>query len=98
MAAGFPLDKANLDSRMGNAVLQLRVALDECQAVADLLADTDRCADAALTAMGYVTADITTMRAAFTALANLRSVAHGTRTQAAVNDFFYDAKKLTGVR
>jgi hypothetical protein len=99
MSVGFTIDKAGIDSRAGQLVLNLRQALQSCSDMCDLLNDTSVFAnDAALTALGYTAAEVTTLRAAFTDLKKLWQISHAAATQAAANDFFFNAKHLTGLQ
>lgn len=94
MTVGLPSAKVDIDNRAGYLALQLRDTFNSIQVVKDWL---DTQTDATLTSLGYSAGDITTLRAAFTDLSNLGKVAHAQATQASANDFFFNAKKLTGV-
>lgn len=101
MSVGFTLTKADLDTRAGQLAQALRDDLARCAAFCDLLNDTSIVppanSDAFLQGLGYSASDITTLRAAFTDLKALYNVAHAAGTVASVNDFFFNAKHLTGV-
>lgn len=93
--AGFGTTKAEIDTRIGSLIVVIRDSLDAAVRV-----DTwfDEQTDTDLVNKGYSAAEITTMRAAFNALVDLRNIAIGQRTQPAVNDFLFDARKLTGLQ
>jgi hypothetical protein len=95
VAVGFPLLKTDIDNRAGSLVVQLRDTFEKIRlfkAVLDAFA-----ADADLIALGYNQADVTLLRAAIFDLDKLRQVGVAGATQASVNDFWFSAKKLTGV-
>ena len=96
--AGYALNQNELDQRMGRAVTNLRDALDEVVAVKALLDDTTLLPDATLTALGYSSGDITTIRASFADLVALYKIAHAQQQQVGNNDFFFNAKHLAGAR
>jgi hypothetical protein len=98
VAIGFEINKAGIDQRAGGLVLALRDDLYRCAQFCDLLNDTSIFAnDAALIAYGYTQAEVTLLRAAFTDLKALYSVAHAAGTVGSANDFFFSAKHLVGV-
>jgi hypothetical protein len=94
MPVGYPALKTDIDARAGQLVLTLRDTLTRIQSLKLFL---DAQSDGALTALGYSSADVTVLRAGITDLDNLRKVATALGTQAAANDFFYNAKYLVGV-
>lgn len=94
MAVGWPADKTTIDQRAGQVVIALRQALDD---VAAFKAFLDRTPDNTLTALGYSSEDVATLKSAITDLAKLRDLARAQATQPAANDFFFFAKQLTGV-
>jgi hypothetical protein len=94
MPVGIPVDKSTLDTTAGRTVLQLAQTFDQVVRLKNWL---DAKTDAELLALGYVAAEITLLRASFTDLSNLVKVARGQGTQAAANDFFFNARKLTGL-
>ena len=97
MSVGFSLTKADLDARAGSLVVAVRDALYRCKAMNDLLNDTGIIPnDAFLTGLGYTSGEVTTLRAAFTDLNSLYNVSHAAGTVSSNNDFFFNAKKLTG--
>lgn len=98
MSVGFTATKADLDARAGQLAMGLRDNLQRCSDFCDLLNDTTIFPnDAALTALGYTAGEVTILRAAFTDLKKLKDIAHAAATQASTNDFFFNAKHLTGV-
>lgn len=94
MSVGFPADKTDIDLRSGQAVVNLREAMDTVLRINTWLGEQS---DATLTALGYSQTEVNLLKASFTDLSNLVGVARGTRTQAAVNDFFFNARKLTAM-
>jgi hypothetical protein len=97
MSTGYPITKVDLDNRMGALVLALRGALANCVSFKVLLDDTTILPDATLTSLGYTSGEITTIRAAFTDLKKLSDIANNAAVQAATNDFWFNAKHLTGI-
>lgn len=98
MSVGFTLNKADIDNKAGSLVVSVRDALDRCKQMCDLLNNTNIVPnDAFLTGLGYTSGEVTTLRAAFTDLKALYSVSHAGQTVLVVNDFFFNAQKLTGV-
>jgi hypothetical protein len=98
MAAGFTITKADIDARAGQLVVATRDDLYRCAQFCDLLNDTSIFAnDAALTALGYSGAEVTMIRASFTDLKSLYNVSHAAGTVPSNNDFWFNAKHLTGV-
>lgn len=91
---GFPTDKGNIDNRAGFLALTLRDTLADVVTVKTWL---DSKQDADLTGLGYSSGEVTTLRAAFTDMAKLASIARGQEVQAAASDFFWNAKHLTGL-
>lgn len=97
MSAGYPITKVDLDNRMGQSILALRQALDEIKRIKTMLDDTTILPDATLTTLGYTSGEITQLRAAFTDLSKLRDISIAAATQSSVNDFWFNAKHLTGL-
>lgn len=98
MTVGLPITKADIDTKAGALVITLRDTLAKCAAFSDLLNDTTIFAnDAALTALGYTAGEVTTLRAAFTDLKALYNVARAAQAVPSANDFWFNAKHLTGV-
>ena len=93
MSVGFPQDKANVDARLGQVALAVRVALADVKALQTYMAATP---DATLLAMGYVQAEVNTMKSALTDLNKLATVYEGTDTQTPAYDFRTFAKLLVG--
>ena len=97
MSIGLTLTKTDLDQRAASVVLSVRDSLRRCAEFCDLLNDTSIFPnDAALTALGYTSGEVTQLRAAFTSLKALWNISHANGTQGTNNDFFFDAKHLTG--
>jgi hypothetical protein len=98
VAIGFEINKAGIDQRAGGLVLALRDDLYRAAQFCDLLNDTSIFAnDAALIAYGYTQGEVTTLRASFTDLKALYNVSHAAGTVPSANDFFFNAKHLTGL-
>jgi hypothetical protein len=96
MAAGYPLDRYTLDQRVGGAVVSLETGFANIAQVKSLLDDTSRASDVILLDLGYSQDEIGQLRAAFSALSNLDAIGHGRMAQPEANDFWWDAKHLTG--
>lgn len=94
MSVGFPATKTDIDLRAGQAVVNAREAMDSIIRINVWLGEQS---DASLVALGYTQTEVTLLKSSFTDLANLVGVARGTRTQAAANDFFFNARKLTAL-
>lgn len=98
MSVGFTATKADIDARAGQLVMAVRDGLARCAAFSDLLSDTSIFPnDAALTALGYTAGEVTQLRAAFIDMKALYNVARANGTVVANNDFWFNAKHLTGV-
>ena len=97
MSVGFAVNKTDVDNQMGRLVVDVRESLEACVDFKTWLDDTALGTDTFLTDLGYSAGEITTIRAAFSAMSNLNNIAHAAGTQASANDFFFDAKKLTGI-
>lgn len=95
MSVGFTLTKTDVDQQAANIALQVKRSLDAAHAFKAWLDDTIH-QDSVLTGLGYAAGDITTLRAAYADLDKLYQVAHALATQAATNDFFFNAKNLLG--
>lgn len=96
MSVGFPVTKADMDNLMGRQVLALWTALDDVRKFKAGLDDSIH-NDAFLTSLGYSTGDITALRAAYADLDKLRQISHAAAIQAATNDFWFNAKSLSGL-
>lgn len=95
MAAGFPIDKQQIDAKVGQVVLNLREACEDARAFKVWL---DEQTDEVLLGYGYTEADVTLVRAAVAALDKLARIAVAQETQPAADDFFFHARRLTGLR
>jgi hypothetical protein len=102
--AGLSSDRGTLDLVMGQAVLSLRDALDECSRINDMLQNDPRFTDETLTTSvqdggyGYGTDEMNAIKPAFAALSKLRDIAHAQAVQSPADNFFFWANNLTGVR
>lgn len=95
MAAGFSqLTKSQIDSRIGQVIVQLRESFED---VAVVKAWLDAQTDQVLTGFGYDNDDIANIRSAFAALDKLADVAVGGDTVPNADDFFFFGRRLTGL-
>jgi hypothetical protein len=99
MAAGYTVTRIDLDNLMGRLVQSLVVDLTNIVAFKAKLDDTSLFTDAVLQAapLNYTSGDTTQIRAAFTDLAKLRDISYAAATQSSANDFWFNAKHLTGI-
>lgn len=93
--AGFTVDAGTINNRAGSLVVQLRQDLDAIKQFNAWLTDAAT-TDGYLQGVGVSAADITALRASFTDLMSLYNVSHGV-SSTGVNDFFFNARHLTGV-
>ena len=100
MSVGFPTTKGDFDSRAGSLIIAARDSLANISAFCAIL-QSAQWPDASLISLGYTQAEVTTLKAAMTDLGgtgnSLFRIAHGQAFVAANNDFFANAKLLTGV-
>lgn len=97
MTVGFPALKVDVDSRVGQLVVELRDTFAKIQIFKAWLDDAAH-NDAFLSGtLGYSAGDITLLRATLTDLDKLRQVATAQATQTPANDFFFNAKQVVGV-
>jgi hypothetical protein len=99
--AGRQLTALDINNRAAAVVEQLWSALDQAHQLALWLSDSNN-STGVLTAapISLSSADDTAIRAAILDLGSatgLWGVAHAQKTVTAVNDFFFNAKKLSGV-
>lgn len=99
MAAGYTITRVDLDNRMGALIAALRTDLQNIVEFKALLDDGSLLTDAVLQAapFSYSSGDTTLIRAAFTDLKKLSDISNATATQASTNDFWFNAKHLTGI-
>jgi hypothetical protein len=101
--AGYPITKADLDNTMGRLVQALAADFAAIVAFKKLLDDTTILPDGVLTALGYsgpvgtAGTDLQIIRSSFTDLAKLRDISYAQATQSPANDFWFNAKHLTGI-
>lgn len=99
MSVGFLANKTAIDSQAGSLVVAVRDSLYRANQFCAWLQSSQQ-ADANLVALGYVQAEVTTLKAAFTDLGgagvSLFNIAHGGTLPGGPNDFFFNAKLLTG--
>ena len=100
MSVGRGLTKADIDSRAASVVEMVWSALNEANKLSLLLANTNIIPnDTFLVNLGYSSGEVTLLRAAINDLGSangLYGVAHGTKTQASVNNFFFNGQQITG--
>lgn len=99
MTVGYAITRVDLDNRMGALVAALRTDLQNIVEFKALLDDGSLLTDAVLQAapFGYSPAETALIRAAFTDLKKLSDIAGSAAVQAATNDFWFNAKHLTGI-
>lgn len=97
MTIGFPMTKADIDTRLGLEVGDLWKALAAIHARRQWLDDSAHNTTFMTTApLSYTSGEDTTIRAAITDLDKLWQISHAAATQGAANDFFFNAKLLGG--
>lgn len=94
MSVGLPANKADWDNRSGSLAVQLRDTFAAIQRFRTLLVATP---DANLIALGYVQAEIDTMKSAYLDLDQLAQVYNGTATRTPAYNYQTFAKLITGV-
>lgn len=95
MAVGLQATKNDLDQRLGTQALQVLQLLTQWQA---LKTHVDSMLDADLTALGYVTADVTLIRSISTDIGTILSVFTGAAAQGATPyDFRANLRKVAGM-
>ena len=101
MSVGFPAAKSDFDSRAGMLAVSARQALYNCSQFNALLQNAPWATDANLVALGYVQAEVTLLKAAFTDLGgtgnSLYRIANGLAFVGANNNFFFNSNQLCGV-
>ena len=105
MSVGFPVTKADLDTKMALEIGAVATALEACRARLIWLNDAARNTPYLTTTLGYTSGEETTLRAAFADLDSLRQISHGVGAKgiatigstAAANNFFFSAQQLGGV-
>lgn len=100
MSVGRGLTKNDIDLRMASVVEQVWGALNLANQASLWLANTNIVTDTVLTNLTYTSGEITLLRAAINDLGSangLYGIAHGTKTQPAVNNFFFNGQQITGV-
>lgn len=97
MGVGYAITKLDLDNTAAREVAAVWLALDAANKRNTWLNDAQNTDANMLTPLGYSGSEITLLRATFTDLNKLWGIAHATQTQASTNDFFFNAKKLSGV-
>jgi hypothetical protein len=95
VSVGFNVAKTDVDQQAANIALQVKRSLQAAHDWTAWLHDAAH-TDAYLIGLGYLQAEVNTMRAAFADLDKLYQVAHALATQSATNDFFFNAKLLLG--
>lgn len=92
--AGIPVNKDIINGRAGYLVKTLRDTLAE---VGRLKAYFDSVGTPGLTGLGFTTDEAALLGSAFGDLDKVRRIANGQDTQAEASDFFFWAKRLTGI-
>ncbi|HWD83314.1 MAG TPA: hypothetical protein VG497_30650 [Kribbella sp.] len=94
MSVGFPKDQAAVNAIVG----ELAVSVNRnFRRAAQLKTEVDSYNDAALTAVGYSAADITTLRALVADLATLNNIYTGAASLATAKDFRTSLRPVWGV-
>jgi hypothetical protein len=96
MTVGFTQTKDDVNNRAGQLAVGLRDTLAECVQFKAWLDDAAT-TDAFLSGLGFSSGEITLLRASFTDLAKLSDISHAAATQSPANDFWFNARHLTGV-
>lgn len=99
MAAGYQVSLLDINNRAGALVVGLWSGLEEIRKF-KLWLDDSAHNDPFFTGLGMTSPDITTLRSSFADLggtSGLWAAAHGTYAPPGVNNFFFNAKNLTGV-
>lgn len=91
---GYTISKADVNNRAGNVAIAIRNDLREAAAFKAWL---DTQADADLVALGFVQAEVNTLRSAFGDLNQLETIYTGAANLATAKDFRTFAKLLVGV-
>lgn len=94
MAVGLNLSKPDIDTMAGVVARDLHAAINRAGQFAYFLAGKT---DADLIALGYVQAEVDTLRAAFADLVKIGQVYMGNQIQAAPNDFRSNVRKVFGM-
>lgn len=97
--AGYPFDWSSINARAGSLAVQLDRLLDDIHAFKVRLIDDHTQAEvqAIATGAGAATAAADLVRSGIIDLDKLFQVATGQTTQTPASDFFFNARKLTGV-
>lgn len=98
MALGYDVNQASVNNKAGQLISQLWTTLRDLREFNSWLNDSNH-PDSFLIALGFTQAEVTALRAAVSDLASdagLYGVAHAVSHPAANNDFFFNAKKMTG--
>lgn len=100
MAAGYQVSLADINNKAGALVVALWTDLEAIKQFKAWLDDSAH-NDSYLTTLGMGSGDITTLRASISDLGSptsgLYAVAHGTYAPAGANNYFFNAKNLSGV-
>lgn len=99
--AGYPISATDINNRAGGLVLGVWQALEDVHRF-KLWLDDSAHTDAVLgpTGVGVASADLTLIRSSIADLggaSGLWAVAHGAFTPSGANNFFFNAKQLTGI-
>jgi hypothetical protein len=95
MTTGFDITKDVVDNALGVVTVQLRETFREIDRLAVWFTENN---DAALLALGFTQPQIDLRRASLTALSKLSRVSRAADTVPVADDFFFNARKLTGLR
>jgi hypothetical protein len=94
MAVGLPTNKLDVDAKTGSIAVRLRDVFQEIQYTQAWIAGQT---DQQLIALGYVQAEVDTLRSAMSDLDQLRTIFIGSANLATAKDFRTFAKRLCGL-
>jgi hypothetical protein len=101
VSVGFPSTKSDFDSRAGQLATAVRSNLYNCSQFSALLQNAPWATDANMIALGYIQAEVTLLKAAFTDLGgtgnSLYRIANGLASVGSNNNFFFNSNQLCGV-
>jgi hypothetical protein len=97
MTVGLSITQADINQRAAALAIGLRDSLEACRRFHAFLNDATIIPnDTFLTNLGFSSAEVTTLRAAFAAAKKLSDIANSLDTQTPASNFLVDIKKLCG--
>jgi hypothetical protein len=94
MSVGLPVTKDEIDSRAGDTARSFQKAFEDTITMQSYLTQT---ADADLVTLGYTEAEVSTLKSAFSDLAQLGQIFAGSAGLAAPKDFRTFVRQVWGV-